>query len=87
MELALSMSSRDALRIGTVPWGHDSPEIVHAWNLASSSVLLELLPFGLSGGSCNQKLSKISTGLIDQFDGSYREDLTRTDGLWPRSFG
>ncbi|RWW25658.1 hypothetical protein GW17_00009985 [Ensete ventricosum] len=38
MELALSMSSCEVLRIGTVPSGHDSPEIVHARNLTSTTM-------------------------------------------------
>lgn len=49
-ELALSMSCSVVLLIGTVPSGHDSPDILHSWK-SSVSIPECLWSLGLSGGS------------------------------------
>lgn len=56
-ELALNISCSVVLLIGTVPSGHDSPEILHNWTL-SSNIPDGIWPSGLSGGSYNFKQKK-----------------------------
>lgn len=53
-ELALSKSCSVVLLIGIVPSGHDSPDKLHSWKL-SLKLPIWLFPFGISGGSWEQK--------------------------------
>lgn len=47
-ELALSISFSVVLLIGTVPSGHDSPDMLHNWNDSDSASPEELWSYGLS---------------------------------------
>lgn len=51
IELALRMSCSVVLRIGTVPSGHNSPDILHNWKFSSENIPPIVVSFGLSGGS------------------------------------
>ena len=52
------MSFSVVLLIGTVPSGQDSPESVHSWKL-SETASVELWPFGLASGSCQNEVQLI----------------------------